>query len=81
MNDGLPEHHRYQDTGCEVAPACLECPLPACRYDGPGHSLQSARAALRAAAVVELRTRGLSHAAIGDALGLSERTVFRLTKA
>jgi hypothetical protein len=21
------------DTGCEVAPLCLECPLPKCRYD------------------------------------------------
>ncbi len=21
------------DTGCEIAPKCLECPLPACRYD------------------------------------------------
>ena len=25
-----------EDTGCEVAPKCLECPLPQCRYDDPG---------------------------------------------
>ena len=25
----------YADTGCEFSPRCLECPLPACRYDLP----------------------------------------------
>ena len=24
------------DTGCDVAPACLACPLPKCRYDMSG---------------------------------------------
>lgn len=28
----LPEHHDYQDTGCDVAPRCLACPLPDCKY-------------------------------------------------
>ena len=23
----------YPDTGCDVAPHCLECPLPQCRYE------------------------------------------------
>ncbi len=23
----------YQDRGCEVAPACLRCPLAECKYD------------------------------------------------
>ena len=25
----------YRDTGCSIAPKCLECPLPQCRYDDP----------------------------------------------
>ncbi len=24
----------YPDDGCSVAPRCLACPLPVCRYDG-----------------------------------------------
>ena len=23
------------DTGCEVSPSCLTCPLPQCKYDDP----------------------------------------------
>ena len=36
----------YVDTGCEIAPACLSCPLPRCRYD-MGQGLAEARAHLR----------------------------------
>lgn len=31
--DLLPEYIHYQDSGCEVAPACLRCPLVRCQYD------------------------------------------------
>ena len=24
------------DTGCNVAPLCVECPLPKCKHDDPG---------------------------------------------
>lgn len=30
----------YPDTGCEVAPACLECPLSQCRFDAPAWYLR-----------------------------------------
>jgi hypothetical protein len=33
--DALPEQMTYKDTGCEVAPFCLQCPLPQCKYDDP----------------------------------------------
>lgn len=26
------------DTGCDLAPSCLNCPLPRCRYDYPAAS-------------------------------------------
>ena len=35
MVEALPEFFTYRDDGCEVAPACLRCPLPQCRYDDP----------------------------------------------
>lgn len=28
-----PDH--WADTGCSLAPSCLNCPLPVCRYDLP----------------------------------------------
>src|SRR3990172_7300945 len=37
--DALPDHARYPDTGCELARACIACPLPRCQYDEP-HSVR-----------------------------------------
>ena len=31
--DALPEYVDYRDTGCELAPSCLNCPFIRCRYD------------------------------------------------
>ena len=31
--EALPEYAAYQDTGCELAPSCLNCPFIRCRYD------------------------------------------------
>ena len=33
--EALPEYAAYQDTGCELAPSCLNCPLARCKYDEP----------------------------------------------
>ena len=35
MMDQGPEYYHYEDTGCEVSPSCLTCPLPQCKYDDP----------------------------------------------
>ncbi len=35
MADQSPEYYHYEDTGCEVSPSCLNCPLPQCKYDDP----------------------------------------------
>ncbi len=29
------EYRHFSDDGCDVAPHCLSCPLPACRFDMP----------------------------------------------
>lgn len=70
--DGLPEHTTYRDTGCTYAPACLDCPLDRCRYE-PQPSRQQR--------IVELRRGGMSVPLVAQALGVSRRTVFRLTRA
>lgn len=77
--DALPDHpERYIDTGCELAMACLSCPLPRCQYDAPN----SVRTWLLAARDREIVTMRRKHRAPIDALmqtyGVSRRTIFRI---
>ena len=62
----------YPDTGCEIAPSCLRCPLPQCKYDLP---VQSQRRYVRDYQVVLIE--GLTVGAAANLLGVSERTIFR----
>lgn len=73
----LPEHTDYRDDGCEVAPACLECPLVRCRYDERGgRKAMEARERHH-----EIRTAYLDGNTDVDSLAsefhVSRRTVFR----
>lgn len=77
-SDALPEYVDYADTGCDLYPSCLRCPLPRCRYDTNG----GATAILR-----EGRDRSIQRAAAHDGVsvdelarmfGLSRRTIFRV---
>jgi hypothetical protein len=75
--DALADDAHYRDTGCYVAPSCLSCPLPRCRYDVIG----GARAILnlaRDASIHEAHRGGESAHAIAARLGVSRRTVFRV---
>lgn len=74
--DALPEHTQYTDTGCDVHPSCLTCPLVRCRYDEPG----GARKVLsedRDRAIVSMKREGVPVDAIALRFGVSRRTVFR----
>jgi transposase-like protein len=74
--DALPEHTHYADTGCEVHPSCLTCPLVRCRYDEPG----GARRLLsegRDQQIAALQRSGDSINQIARRFGVSRRTVFR----
>ena len=73
--DRLPEQIHYRDTGCDIAPRCLECPLPQCRYDLPP---KRAGALLREAKLRRLLAEGLTIDAAAERMGVSRRTVFRL---
>lgn len=82
----LPRHgwhgdDTYRDTGCELAPACLTCPLPRCRYDEPG-GVGAAQALAervdRNRRIVALRGTGVEAREIASVVGVSVRSVFRV---
>lgn len=79
--DALPEHTDYNDSGCDLYPSCLTCPLPRCRYEEPGGAaamLRTGRDAsiLRVAAEGSYGVDDLAHM-----FGLSRRTIFRVLRA
>ena len=64
------------DQGCDLAPRCLECPFPKCRYDGEG--VKAARFRLKGEEAARLRdVEGYSIAQIAGQTGCTKRTVFR----
>lgn len=76
-SDRLPEQLHYRDDGCEISPRCLECPLPACRYDLPP---KRAGALMREAELRRLLAQGLTADQAAVTMGVSRRTVFRLKR-
>ena len=74
--DALPEHTQYADTGCDVHPSCLTCPLVRCRYDEPG-GVRRVYSEDRDRAIVGLQRHGMPVDAIARRFGVSRRTVFR----
>ena len=73
MIDTLPEKTRYRDTGCNLHPKCLTCPLAVCRYDEPPGS----RLAKLQRAAMQLRSDGMEVNAIASVLGVSRRQAYR----
>ncbi|MCY4454695.1 MAG: hypothetical protein OXC56_00090 [Chloroflexi bacterium] len=75
--DALPEHVDYRDSGCDLFPSCLSCPLPRCRYDEPG----GVRAMLNRTRDREIRRMRLDDQVpvneIARRFHVSRRTVFR----
>ncbi len=75
--DALPEHLEYRDSGCDLAPSCLRCPLVRCRYDEPG----GARALLQSSrdeAVQRRKEEGVGIDGLAAEFDLSRRSVFRI---
>ena len=70
---GLPENSVYRDDGCSLAPRCLDCPLPQCRYDLPPGELQ---AMLRRLEFRRYLVAGLSVADAARRVGVAERTAW-----
>lgn len=72
-----PDSSDYRDTGCDIAPHCLDCPLPRCRYDLPP---KLAGALMREAELRRLLAEGKTIGQAAVLLRVSRRTVFRLKR-
>lgn len=76
--DALPDRMAFPDTGCELAPSCLRCPLPRCKHDAPGGARRLATDA-RDREIVLLRTRYRAPVhMLAQTYGLSRRSIFRI---
>lgn len=67
----------YKDTGCDIHPTCLTCPLPKCRYDLPH---KTALALIQAMKLRKLVAQGETVASASSILGISKRSGFRAIK-
>ncbi len=73
--EGL-EYVNWKDRGCDLYPACLECPMQRCIEEEP-RGRQKRRLAVRAELMKEMRAGGISSREIAAAFGVSARTVQR----
>jgi hypothetical protein len=76
--DALPEHTSYADTGCDLHPNCLTCPLARCRYDEPGGARRLLAEGRDTEVVALQRQGGVTIDTIARRVGVSRRTVFRI---
>ena len=78
VEDLPPEFCTYRDEGCELAPSCLECPLPQCVLD---NKLISMNRAERDPEIRRLYSQNqLSLSALAALFGVSKSTVKRALK-
>ena len=63
----------YRDTGCSIAPECLECPLPQCRYDQVPETTGPRNAEMR-----KLKAEGSDVATLMIQFDLSNRQIHRI---
>lgn len=79
--DTLPDGVDYPDDGCDIAPSCLNCPLPVCKWDYPGVTGNNVKRAwhrnIRTEAIRRDRAAGMMVKAIMQKHGVSQRTVMR----
>jgi hypothetical protein len=69
----------YTDTGCSLAPSCLNCPFAVCIEDEPGMA-QNYRQAIRDWAKMQWLEAhpGVSVGQVAEAWSVTVRTVFRV---
>jgi len=77
----------YADTGCELSPSCLSCPLPVCKEDDHLVSVRLRTAALDQRVydawllqLVADRPQGKAVTTVAKEIGVTERTIFRSLK-
>lgn len=75
----LPDYADYRDTGCDVSPSCLRCPLPRCKFDVPPPPRPDPTAA-RDREIRARRRQGATARALARDYGLTRRTIFRILR-
>ena len=79
--DSLPEEWEYRDEGCDLAPSCLNCPFPRCRYDEEG-GIAGFMRRKRDSELRRLRQEeGLSPLELAERFNVSLRSVYRIISA
>lgn len=73
----LPDDAYYADSGCDVHPSCLRCPLPACRYDHP-EGVNGVLREQRNAQIRDAINEGLTWMQVAERFGISPRQLARV---
>ena len=68
------------DTGCKVAPKCLECPLPQCRYDEPWGYQKLLLRQRDQAVIAAMEQDGLNVDQAAERFGLVVRTIYHIMR-
>jgi hypothetical protein len=76
--DALPEYTHYVDSGCDIHPSCLTCPLERCRYDAVGGARAIRGEERDRRIVASWRAGGRTVGALASEFQVSRRTVFRV---
>ncbi len=76
--DTVPEYYHYEDTGCEVSPSCLTCPLPRCKYDDPVWYQKHRRMARDLEVWTTMQAEGLTADEAANRFSVTVRTIFRI---
>ena len=79
MTDQGPEYYHYEDTGCEVSPSCLSCPLPQCKYDDPVWFQRHRRLARDLKVWSTMQSERLTADEAAQRFSVTVRTIFRIT--
>ena len=76
--DTIPEFCHYEDTGCEVSAACLDCPLPRCKFDDPVWYQRNRRLAKDFQVMHTIQQESLSMEEAAERFSVTVRAVFRI---
>ena len=68
----------YSDTGCDISPSCLNCPLRQCKYDDPGEYRRYKRGIHTAAILDKIERQSLTVRQTAIEFAVTERTIYRI---
>ncbi len=77
----LSEYVPMADTGCDVSPSCLKCPLPQCKFENPAYTPHQSEKHRLYAGVFAARLAGETVNGLAERFGVSGRTVSRIIAA